>query len=60
MIDSGITRNFILSDIIFIFEIDIRVKIIFYKLLVINRETININREIINIEIKKLIIILIL
>ena len=56
IINSGITGNFILSEIVFIFGIDIRIKTIFYKLLVINRETINTNRGIIDIKTKELII----
>ena len=55
IIDSGITGNFILPDIIFIFEIDIRIKIVFYKLLVINRKAINTNKGIMDIKIKELI-----
>ena len=56
IINSGITRNFILLEIVFIFGIDTRIKVIFYKLLIINRETINTNRGIVNIKIKELII----
>ena len=56
IINSGITRNFILLNIIFIFKINIKIKIIFYKLLIINKKVININKRIINIKIKKLII----
>jgi len=56
MIDSGVTGNFILPDIISIFEIDTRIKIISYKLLVINRETINTNKGIIDIKTKELVI----
>ena len=56
IIDSGAIENFILPDIISIFEIDTRVKVVFYELLVINREAININKGIIDIKIKKLII----
>ena len=56
MIDSGITGNFILSDIIFIFEIDIKIKIVFYKLLVVNGKAINANKGIMDIEIKELVI----
>ena len=55
IINLGVIRNFILLEIIFIFEIDIRIKMIFYKLLVINRKAINTNRGIIDIEIKELI-----
>ena len=55
IIDSGITGNFILPEIVSIFGIDIRIKAIFYKLLVINREAINANGGIVNIEIKELI-----
>ena len=54
MIDSGATGNFILLNIISIFEIDTRIKVIFYKLLVVNRETINNNGRIMNIKINKL------
>ena len=56
MIDIGATGNFILPDIIFIFGIDTRIKIIFYKLLVVNREAINTNGGIVNIKINELII----
>ena len=52
MIDLGATGNFILPDIISIFEIDTRIKTIFYKLLVINRKAININKGIIDIKIR--------
>ena len=40
----------------FIFKINIKVKIILYKLLIINKEVINNNKGIINIKIKGLII----
>ena len=56
IIDSGITGNFILPDIISIFEIDTRIKIISYKLLVINKKAINVNKGIMDIKIKELII----
>ena len=56
IIDLGITGNFILPDIISIFEIDTRIKIVLYKLLVINREAINTNKGIIDIKIKELVI----
>ena len=55
IIDSGVTGNFILSDIISIFEIDTRIKVILYELLVVNRETINNNRGIIDIKTNELI-----
>ena len=56
IIDSRITRNFILFEIVFIFKINIKIKTLFYKLLIINKETINTNNRIINIEIKELIL----
>ena len=56
IINSGIIKNFILSDIIFIYNLNIRIKIILYKLLIINKDLININNKIINIKIKKLIL----
>ena len=56
IIDSRITRNFILFEIVFIFKINIKIKTLFYKLLIINKETINTNNRIININIKELII----
>ena len=56
IIDSGITRNFILLDIVLIYKLDIRIKVILYKLLIINRNLINTNNRIINIKIKKLIL----
>ena len=56
MINSGVTRNFILPDIISIFEIDTRIKVIPYELLIVNRKAINNNRGIIDIEINELVI----
>ena len=55
MINSGTTGNFILPDIVFIFEIDTRIKIILYKLLIVNREAINNNGRIIDIKMNKLV-----
>jgi hypothetical protein len=40
----------------FIFKINIKVKIMPYKLLIINKEVINNNKRVINIEINELII----
>ena len=40
----------------FIFKINIKVKIIPYKLLIINKEVINNNRGIVNVKINELII----
>ena len=56
IINLGVTRNFILPDIISIFEIDTRIKVISYKLLIVNREAINVNKGIIDIKIKELVI----
>ena len=56
IIDIGATGNFILPDIISIFGIDTRIKIIFYKLLIVNKEVINNNKGIVNVKIKRLII----
>jgi len=56
IIDLEATGNFILPDIISIFEIDTRIKTISYKLLVINKEAINANKGIIDIKIKELVI----
>ena len=55
IIDSGATGNFISPDIVSIFEIDTRVKTVFYKLLVVNGEAINTNEGIVDIEIKELV-----
>jgi len=41
---------------VFIFKINIKIKVILYKLLIINKETINNNKRIINIKINELII----
>ena len=56
IIDLRVIRNFILLDIIFIFKIKIRVKIILYELLIVNKESINSNKGIVNVKIKGLII----
>ena len=56
IINSETIRNFILLDIISIFKIDTRIKIILYELLVINKEAINANKGIIDIKIKELVI----
>ena len=55
IINLGVTRNFILPDIISIFEIDTRIKKVFYKLLIINRKAINTNKGIIDIKTKELV-----
>ena len=56
IINLRVIRNFILLKIIFIFKINIKVKTLFYKLLIINKEVINVNKRIVNINIKELII----
>jgi hypothetical protein len=56
IIDLKAIKNFILLSIIFIFKINIKVKTIPYKLLIINGEAISVNKRVVNIEIKELII----
>ena len=55
IIDSGATGNFILPDIVSIFEIDTRVKTVPYELLVVNGEAINANEGIVDVETKELV-----
>jgi hypothetical protein len=49
-------KNFILLNIVFIFKINIKVKITPYKLLIINGKVINNNKGIVNVKINELII----
>jgi hypothetical protein len=56
MINLRVIKNFILLNVMFMFKINIKVKITPYKLLIINGEVINNNGGIINVEINELII----
>jgi hypothetical protein len=54
MINTRVIRNFILLNIMFIFKINIKVKAIPYKLLIINKEIINNNGRIVDIKTNEL------
>ena len=56
IINLRVIKNFILLNIMFIFKINIKVKITLYKLLIINKEVINNNKGIMDIKINELII----
>jgi hypothetical protein len=56
MINIRVTKNFISLNIVFIFKINIKVKTMPYKLLIVNGEAINNNGGIINIETNELTI----
>jgi len=55
MINTGATGNFISPDIISIYEIDTRIKVIPYELLIVNRKAINNNRGVVNIKTNELV-----
>jgi hypothetical protein len=56
MINTRVIKNFILLDIISMFRINIKVKTIPYKLLIVNGEAINNNGGIVDVKTNELII----